>query len=401
MASFRKRGKTWQFTVEIGIDPVTGKRKQKTQSGFKTKKAAQLAASEIDKKVNDGTYIGESDITFGELVPIWLKYYNKYVRKGTMESRNTSVNKLNEYFRFIMMRKIKKTDYVSMLHNLQDRELSVNTIKSIHSTASLIFKYACYEIGIIKMNPTENVDMRFLKSAVLCENDGSLKDNEKFLEKEDLAEFLQIANSRNGENPQEYIVFLMLAYTGLRRGELSVLKWQDIDFQNQTISITKTFSYGDTKAGNDIQLISPKTPESKRVIDIDDFVIIQLKKHQSWLKQFMMENRKFYRDQDFIFVNTFKYLGYPIAPQTIYYHMTAILKKMEYPVKLSPHSMRHTHASLCIEAGIPLRDIAERLGHRDIKMLEKIYAHTTKGQKKKTAQMFNQLMSKVRKETPF
>lgn len=56
---------------------------------------------------------------------------------------------------------------------------------------------------------------------------------------------------------------------------------------------------------------------------------------------------------------------------------------MEHPVKLSPHC--DTHASLCIEAGIPLRDIAEKLGHKSIKMLKKIYAHTTKGQKKKTA----------------
>lgn len=63
--------------------------------------------------------------------------------------------------------------------------------------------------------------------------------------------------------------------------------------------------------------------------------------------------------------------------------MLTILKQMKYPIKLSPHSLRHTHASLCIEAGIPLRDIAERLGHSNIKLLEKIYVHTTKGQKKK------------------
>jgi len=401
LASFRKRGKTWQYTVEIGIDPVTGKRKQQTRGGFKTKKAAQLAAAEIDKKVNEGTFVEESNITFGEFVPIWFKYYSKYVRGETLQSRETSVKKLNEHFKFAMMRKITKPYYVDTLHELYNEGLAANTIKSIHSTASLIFKFACYERKVIKTNPTENVDMRFLQSDSPIENDGPLKDEEKFLEKEDLATFLQTAKSRYPYHPQDYIIFLMLAYTGLRRGELAVLKWNDIDFEDQTVSITKTFNYGNTKAGNDVKLGPPKTPESERIIDIDEFVLTQLKKHRSWQNQFLMENRKQYKDQGFIFINTNSHPGYPISPQVIYEHMRTILKKMKHPIKLSPHSMRHTHASLCIEAGIPLRDIAERLGHREIKTLEKIYAHTTKGQKKKTAKKFNQLMTKVREETPF
>lgn len=400
MASFKKRGKTWQFTVEIGIDPVTGKRRQKTKGGFKTKKDAQLVAADIDKKVNNGTYVEESNINFNEFIPVWFKYYNKFVRGSTTESRETSVNKLNEYFGYAMIRKIKKPNYMEMLHDLHDKGFAVNTIKSIHSAACLIFNYACYEKRIINTNPTENVDLRFLnvnKGGVAK----TLRDDEKFLEKEDLAAFLRIAESRRNRHPQDYIIFLMLAYTGLRRGELSVLKWGDVDFENQTISITKTFSYGQTKAGNDIMLGPPKTSESERVIDIDEFVLSKLKSHRSWQKKYMMQTRKIYKDMDFIFVNTHKYPGYPVPPQNIYEHMMSILKKLEYPTKLSPHSMRHTHASLCIEAGIPLRDIAERLGHHDIKMLEKIYAHTTKGQKKKTATKFNQLMSKVREEMPF
>ncbi|WP_369809936.1 tyrosine-type recombinase/integrase [Gracilibacillus caseinilyticus] len=78
-----------------------------------------------------------------------------------------------------------------------------------------------------------------------------------------------------------------------------------------------------------------------------------------------MKNRKFYSDYDFAFINTNKYPGYPMHPHYIYDHMKKILKKMEHSNKLAPHSLRHTHASLCIEAGIALRDIAERLGHND------------------------------------
>ncbi|HLR88450.1 MAG TPA: Arm DNA-binding domain-containing protein, partial [Atopostipes sp.] len=55
MASFRKRGKTWQYTVELGNNPVTGAREQKVRGGFPTKKAAQLAAAKIEKEINDGS----------------------------------------------------------------------------------------------------------------------------------------------------------------------------------------------------------------------------------------------------------------------------------------------------------------------------------------------------------
>lgn len=401
MASFRKRGKTWQYTVELGIDPATGKRKQKTKGGFRTKKEAELAAAKIEKEIFDGTYVEESKITFVEFFPIWLEYYSKYVKPGTVEVRKTAFNTLKKYLGHIMMRKITKPMYVKMLHDLHEQGSSENTIKAIHSTASLVFKYALNEERIIKFDPTANVDFRFLKVERTASDKLTLKDSEKFLEKEDLAKFLQVAKARRKEHPQDYIIFLTLAYTGLRRGELSVLKWTDVDMDNHTISINKTFSFGDSKRANDFVLAPPKTIESNRVIDVDEFIIEQLKIHRSWQKEYMMRNRDRYVDQDFVFINTNKYPGYPVPPQYIYDHMKSILKQMEYPINLSPHSMRHTHASLCIEAGIPLRDISERLGHTDMNMLEKIYAHTTKGQKEKTSKKFNQLMEKVRLEYSF
>ena len=403
LASFRKRGKTWQYIIELGRDPVTGKRKQLTKGGFRTKKLAEDAARKIEQEIADGTFIEESDITFNDFVPIWLEYYSKYVKQSTINTRMIAINTLNKYIKSAKLRKISKPIYVKLLHDLHDRGSAKNTILNIHSTASLIFKYAHEEKRIIKNNPTENVDLRFLdrEKGKSVDETKILSDDEKFLEKEELAVFLNIAKERQKDYPQDYIIFLVLAYTGLRRGELSVLKWSDIDLENHTLSINKTFSYGETHRGNDVVLSPPKTIESNRIIDIDEFVVEQLKIHKAWQNEFKMKNRKNYNDLGFIFINTNLYKGYPIVPNLIYEHFKSILNEMDYEINLSPHSLRHTHASLCIEAGIPLRDIAERLGQSDTRTLEKIYAHTTKGQREKVSSKFNKLMEKVRLETPF
>lgn len=400
MASFRKRGNVWQYIIELGRDPVTGKRRQKTKSGFKTKRAAQIAARKIEEQLENGTYIDESDINFKEFVEQeWLPDYSKYVKGSTIDTRRVALKILYQYIAYAKMKDIDKQAYTDILHDLHKKGKAKNTIKSVHSCARLIFKFAHKEKRIIKTDPTENVDLRFLRKEEISidDDDYELTEDIKFLEKEDLAKFLNVAKS---QEPQDYIIFLTLAYTGLRRGELAVLKWSDINFEKHTISVNKTY-YSKTKRTTDVTLTTPKTKDSIRVIDVDEYVMIQLKKHMIWQKSFIMKNRKVYKDYNFVFTNIKNNLGYPIRPQEIYRRMKHILSIMKYPIELAPHSFRHTHASLCIEAGIPLRDIAERLGQRNTEVLEKIYAHTTKGQKEKTSKKFNLLMAKVREEIPF
>lgn len=81
--SFKKRGDTWRFTVDLGKDPITGKRRQKTHSGFKTKKEAQAACAELISEVEKGVYFESKNITvkevtlsyFNNLLPNYIKVY--------------------------------------------------------------------------------------------------------------------------------------------------------------------------------------------------------------------------------------------------------------------------------------------------------------------------------------
>ena len=223
------------------------------------------------------------------------------------------------------------------------------------------------------------------------------------LRKEDLATFLNTANVQGLD--QDYVIFILLAYTGMRVGELCALKWQDIDFEQQSISITKTY-YNPTNNINKYQLLPPKTKSAKRTVEIDTFVINELEKHQQFQKKVKMRYRKGYHDKDFVFaLMDENNPGYPLYIKRIENRMTRLLKLANKGIgadenkineALTPHSLRHTHTSLLAEAGVGLQEIMDRLGHKDDTTTKNVYLHVTKPKKKEAAHKFSELMRDLR-----
>lgn len=107
-------------------------------------------------------------------------------------------------------------------------------MEGIHRTGRMIFRKAL-EMEIIKKDPTEYAYLKKDKKTI-----EQLEEEEvpKYLEKEELFLFLKTAREQGLE--LDYLMFLILSYTGIRVGELVALKWKDVDFRNNTISITKT-----------------------------------------------------------------------------------------------------------------------------------------------------------------
>ena len=93
---------------------------------------------------------------------------------------------------------------------------------------------------------------------------------------------------------------------------------------------------------------------------------------------YKMKFRKIYNDQDFISTNL-KYPGYPLYVKFIELRMARLIKLAKLNTSLTPHSLRHTHASLLAEAGATLESIMERLGQVDDETTRKVYLHITKG----------------------
>jgi integrase len=380
-------GSTWSFIIDIGRDPSTGRRKQKTKGGFRTKQEAEAAAAELIYEINQGTYIQEMNVVFKDFASEWLLMYSEKnsVKPGTIRIRQHEINKLLPYFSLLKLKDITAKKYQEALNDLKEKGYADNTLDGVHRTGRMIFKKAI-EMRLIKNDPTE---FAYLKKDRKTVEELEEQEIPKYMEKEELALLLQTAAAKGLD--LDYLIFLTLSYTGMRAGELVALKWKDIDFNEQTISITKTY-YNPTNNTLEYQLVPPKTRKSKRAIVVDEAVIAALKKHMLVQKKVQEYYGETYLNEGFIFAKKEKQPGYPIFIKTVENRMARLLKLAGLNLDLTPHSLRHTHTSLLAEAKVGLEEIMDRLGHCDDETTKNVYLHVTKEMKKEASHKFAQLM---------
>lgn len=397
LGSFRKRGCTckkkrctcgakWHYRYDI-IDPKTGKRKQKETPGFSTKGEAEEEAKKILASLQQGTFVEEKDITFEAFAEQWIKLYSSSgkVKISTIDIRRSKLNMILKTFENIKLKDITLLAYQNMLNELSEKGFARKTICSVHETGSLLFKKAV-SLGIIATDITKSAEIPITKKSV--EEMDLEPEIPKYLEKEELSIFLKTA--RESANVVDYPLYLTMAYTGLRVGELSALKWSDVNFNDYTINVTKTI-YRRLDAVRIYLLQTPKTKSSRRKIDIDETVISALKAHKEYQDSCRIPNDPNYHDKDFIFTSNV-YPGYPVTSNGIRRRMQILLRRAKLNSELTPHSLRHTHTSLLAEAGVSLETIMNRLGHHDDKITRKVYLHITKPRKIEASQKFAELM---------
>ncbi|MBU8583597.1 site-specific integrase [Bacillus paralicheniformis] len=398
--SFRRRGckckkrrctcgAKWYYRYDI-VDPTTGKRKQKEVGGFRTKAEAEEEAKRIQYELLQGTYIEEKEITFEEFSKEWLIWYENTgkVKVSTIRVRKHEISRLMDYFQYLKMKDITRKQYQEALNDLKARGYAENTIDGAHRTGRMIFRRAV-ELEVIKTDPTEYAIVPKVQKTV--EELEREKELPKYLEKEELAHFLSIIPDHQMDI-RDYPIFLTLAYTGMRAGELCALKWSDIDFEEQTISITKTY-YNPRNVIKEYELLTPKTKKSKRVIDVTKNVLIELDQLRKAQKEVQMKYRKTYHNEGFVFAQLDEVnAGFPAYVKLIEIRMKRLLKIADLNPSLTPHSLRHTHTSLLAEAGVSLEQIMDRLGHTDDDTTKNIYLHITKPKKKEASHKFSELM---------
>jgi integrase len=171
-------------------------------------------------------------------------------------------------------------------------------------------------------------------------------------------------------------IWRLSATTGMRRGEVLGLRWCDLDLERARLSVRQAL----VAVGYELVHSTPKS-HSARVIDLDAETVRQLRAHRVRQAEKRAEWGADYQDQDLVVA---KENGEPIHPHTFSQAFERLIEKTGLP-RIRLHDVRHTHATLALKAGVPVKVISERLSHESPAFTLKQYAHVIPGMQAEAA----------------
>lgn len=381
-----KSGKTvFRAIAYAGINPATGKKKYKTISGdtYKSveKKIKRLAVDRLDGKIakND-------DITFYQAYKEWFATYKTTVKPSTVESVESKMKAVLPYLKNLKLKKITHNTCQKMVTSLIEKgDRSRETIMNYRRYCSQVFYY-CEKQGYIAKNPMRFVKVPRNANDFLYSKSDQLNVKRKYWTKDEVKRFLDLALKELKYH--DYVMFRVLLFSGMRKGELQALHWDDIDLDTGEIQILKTL----TTIGGKNFLQKPKTEKSIRSIMIDQKTISDLKKWKAMQREeyLALGRTSEWNDNPPIFADAWG----------TYFPLSHLNNVMDYNFylhhpdfyKITIHQMRHTHASLLFESGSSIKDVQEKLGHAEIQTTMNIYTHVTSTKSKKSLDDFADFM---------
>ncbi|MCY9593761.1 tyrosine-type recombinase/integrase [Paenibacillus chitinolyticus] len=355
MAYFRRRGDKWSFTLDVGRDQNTGKRKQKTVSGFSSEKEARKACSKMERDLEAGKRT--DSMKFDDFIKLFFEtiVINK-VEQGTYNSQWIIVQKyIIPKLGHKKIDKITAVDLDIFYSDLLKDGVSRGYIKNIAQVISKTFKQASIWNYIIKNVAKES-------------SSPSYKPKEMSIwTEEQLTHFLQ--ESREFER---HALYVLAGTSGMRIGEILALDWDDIDFKKSTVSITKSLKHTKQKG---LHVKRPKTENSKRVIHIPHSTLQVLIEHKN--KQLPGVSIVFDNKGSYFYTNN------------VWRYFISDSAKVGMP-RIRLHDLRHTHASILLSWGYNAKVVAERLGDT-VETVMNTYAHVLPNMQEEVAIKLNQL----------
>ncbi len=180
---------------------------------------------------------------------------------------------------------------------------------------------------------------------------------------------------------RHFAAIWLAANAGMRRGELIGLRWGDVDFEAATLSVHRSISC----AGYRLCESDGKTRNSRRVIDLDPTTIQVL---DAWYHQRRRESTTDLTPQDPVFASA---NGRPVHPHLLSQAFDRLIARADVP-RIRLHDLRHTHATLMLKAGVPIKVVSERLGHSTPAFPMTTYQHVLPGMQRDAAALFGRLL---------
>ena len=372
-----KKGNTaYKFQIYLGINPITGKPKKTTRTGFKTIKEASLAYSKLKIEAEKGNIFRDKRTpTFNELYELWFDTHKLKIKPNTQDSIETIFKKrILPHFGHMKIDKITPMMCQKILNQWAKTYRSFNENKI---RFSMVMNYGV-KVGLIDFNPMDRVDTP--KSQV-----PPLEKTGNFLSKSELENYMTYIKQEC--DTKMYTFFRVIGFTGIRKGEALALTWNDIDFENSTLQVNKTAYYRAKIKGYSTD--SPKTKSSFRTIRLDSITLDVLRKWKNeQLKTLLSVGIRVDNKDCLVFSKMTKereleYINNSIPNR----ELNKIIAKHNL-TPITVHGLRHTHTTLLAESGVIPNTAMKRLGHSKIETTLGIYTHVTETMEEEGLDLF-------------
>lgn len=357
----RKRGRTWSVVVDVGVKE-DGARKQQWRGGFPTRREAERELTRILRTLQTGEYVTPTNETLGDfLVREWLPSVRATVRPTTFRSYEMHVRmhiqarlgstplqrltgaQINAFY----------ADLAASGRHRGNAPLSPATVRRVHAVLHRALRDAV-RWDRLPRNPADLADPPRQRASSSREmTTWTPGEAERFLD--------HVADDR------VFALWVFLLTTGVRRGEAAGLRWQDVDLDSGRAAIKQAR----VAVGYEVQVAAPKTGRSRRSVALDPDTVAILRAH----RKVQMEERLFcgpgWEETGLVFVQPD---GSAIHPDRITKLFDRAVRESGLP-RIRLHDIRHTHATLALQAGLHPKVVSDRLGHSSTTVTLDIYSH--------------------------
>ncbi len=382
VATPRRDPTTGKWGWVVDIPAPDGKRKQIRRRNYRTKEEAKAALDELRTQARTSSLVLPDRILFGEYLKAWLAGLPATGKKATtLESyqRHLRLHVLSKPLAGVRLQQLTALHLDQLYSDLRaegrvDGEggLSGRTVQFVHGIISKALNDALRK-RLVAVN---------VASAASAPSRSSTKPPEpKIWTLEELQRFLEAPAVRSD---RLYPMWRLAALTGMRRGELLGLRWQDVDFDHARVSVRQTVVPVHGRA----TISDTKTHRSERTVDIDQVTLAELRRHQTRQKEERILLGPGYQDAGLVFAHPD---GQMLSPKRVTEWFGRRAASAGVPA-IRLHDLRHGVASHMIARGVPVKTVAERLGHSQVSFTMSAYQHVLPGQQAEAAQGFADLI---------
>lgn len=357
----------WAIVLDIR-DPETGKRRRKWHSFRGTKRAAQVECSRLVTEMVKGSYKEPSKLTLGQFLEHWLTDIEPRVAPRTFERyREIALKNLAPLLGQANLTKLR-ADQIAAAYSRALKSgrrdgtggLSPRTVHHMHRVLKQALAKAV-RWGTLLNNPANAVDPPRVERLRM-----------KALDAEQTARLL--AHFRE---TRMFVPVLLAVMCGLRRGEITALRWRSVDMINRQLSVAE--STEQTTKG--IRLKETKSGRS-RTVALPSIVLEDLRRHHAQQAEEFLRAGIPLSDQSYLVARED---GRPLQPDSVTHEFVRILAKASDLPRIRFHDLRHTHATQLLANGIHPKVAQERLGHSSVGITLDLYSHVLPGMQEDAA----------------